>query len=190
MFIIVGLGNPGRKYKLTRHNIGFIVIDQLLTKYNLSLKKNKLYSSVFTKIDCKDVLIIKPLTYMNLSGNALTSIFQNISIDISQLLIICDDINLPFGTIRFRSKGSDGGQKGLRSIIASISTQEFSRMRIGIGNKFDDIVDYVLSSFSKDEKEDLNFLINKAVEAVECFINNNMEITMSRFNRNILDNHL
>lgn len=186
--MIVGLGNPGKKYKNTRHNVGFMVLDALAYWRN---KK-------FTKIDDKfwgcslrfqnnQVFLMKPATYMNLSGHAVATGVTRYNIDNSNLLVICDDINLNLGTIRIRAKGSDGGQRGLRSIITSLATQDFPRLRIGIGNHFEDAVKFVLSPFSKQEHEDLLSIVAIAGNAVEYFVLNDIEATMSRYNRNYLD---
>ena len=153
----------------------------------------------FTKIDdkfwtCslrfqnKKVVLMKPATFMNLSGYAVAFGLTRYNIDNSNLLVICDDINLKLGTIRIRAKGSDGGQKGLRSIIASLATQDFPRLRIGIGNHFEDAVEFVLSPFSKHEYEDLLSIVAIAGDAVEYFVLNDIEATMSRYNKNYLEN--
>jgi len=125
---------------------------------------------------------------MNLSGLAVASGIRNYDVVLSNLLIICDDINLNFGTIRIRLKGSDGGQKGLRSIISKLETQDFPRLRIGIGNHFEDAAGYVLSPFSSAEEKELPLIIRIAVDTALSFVLNGIELTMSRFNRNYLEN--
>lgn len=187
-FLIVGLGNPGAQYKKTRHNLGFMVADYLATKYKKSFSKfNNIYWAISFQDNQEKIILMKPATYMNLSGRAVASCLQQYNIVLTKLLIICDDINLNFGTIRIRSKGSDGGQKGLRSIISALGTQDFPRLRIGIGNHFKDATDYVLSPFTEKEQEDLPSIINWAASAVEYFVHNGIELTMSRFNRNYLE---
>jgi len=188
-FLIVGLGNPGNEYEKTRHNSGFMVVDWLATKYKISFNKlNNIYWITSFKYNRENIILMKPATFMNLSGIAVAAGIKHYNIILSNLLIVCDDINLPFGTLRIRSKGSDGGQKGLRSIISSLGTQNVPRLRIGIGNHFDDAVDYVLLSFSKKELKNLPIIINQAANAVECFVVNGIELTMSRFNSNYLEN--
>jgi len=188
-FLIVGLGNPGNEYEKTRHNSGFMVVDRLATKYKISFNKlNNIYWITSFKYNRENIILMKPATFMNLSGIAVAAGIKHYNIILSNLLIVCDDINLPFGTLRIRSKGSDGGQKGLRSIISSLGTQNVPRLRIGIGNHFDDAVDYVLLSFSKKELKNLPIIINQAANAVECFVVNGIELTMSRFNSNYLEN--
>jgi len=188
-FLIVGLGNPGNEYEKTRHNSGFMVVDCLATKYKISFNKlNNIYWITSFKYNRENIILMKPATFMNLSGIAVAAGIKHYNIILSNLLIVCDDINLPFGTLRIRSKGSDGGQKGLRSIISSLGTQNVPRLRIGIGNHFDDAVDYVLLSFSKKELKNLPIIINQAANAVECFVVNGIELTMSRFNSNYLEN--
>lgn len=188
-FLIVGLGNPGGQYEKTRHNLGFMIADNLAIRFKKSFSKfNTTYWGISFFYGQEKIILMKPTTYMNLSGIAVASFVQRYNIVLSNLLIICDDINLTFGTIRIRSKGSDGGQKGLRSIISALGTQNFPRLRIGIGNHCEDATDYVLSQFNKKEQEDLPLIINWTADAVECFLLNGIEITMSRFNRNLLGN--
>ena len=190
VFIIVGLGNPGLQYKKTRHNVGFMVLDVLAKRHKLSFTAGKgpFVASYFFQKRNK-IWLIKPVTFMNISGQAVQSVtsYHRIN-DYSKLLIISDDINLPFGTLRMRPYGSDGGQKGLKSIISLLRTQNFPRLRIGIGNEFTNAAKYVLSSFEKSEREELPFILNWAADAVESFIVNGSELTMSRFNRNFLTN--
>lgn len=188
-FLIVGLGNPGRKYQRTRHNVGFMVLDAMARQQQKSFvkKDGDSWTCSYQKND-KHIILMKPATYMNLSGRAVAAGVARYEIDSENLLVICDDINLKFGTIRIRSRGSDGGQKGLRSIISSLATQNFPRMRIGVGDQFSDVVEFVLSPFSEPEYENLLSMIAIAVDAVDQFILNNLESAMSRFNRNYLEN--
>lgn len=188
-FLIVGLGNPGKKYQTTRHNVGFMVLDALASRQQKKFTKigDKFWICSFRFHD-RTVFLMKPSTYMNLSGDAVVSGLTRYDIDNSNLLVICDDINLNLGTIRIRAKGSDGGQKGLRSIISSLATQIFPRLRIGIGNHFEDAVEFVLSRFSKKENEVILSIIAIASDAVEYFVLNDIEATMSRYNKNYLEN--
>jgi PTH1 family peptidyl-tRNA hydrolase len=183
------LGNPGKKYKRTRHNVGFMVIDAIASRQKKTFTQiDDNYWACSYQNQNNHIILMKPATYMNLSGQAVASGMARYNIDLSKLLVICDDINLEFGTIRIRSKGSDGGQKGLRSIISVLETQDFPRLRIGIGDHFSDAIEYVLSPFSKKEDEFLVSMIAMAADAVDHFILNNLELAMSRFNRNYLEN--
>lgn len=186
MYLVVGLGNPGIKFEQTRHNIGYMVVDRFIRDHKISMGENRLYWKGSVQIQNQHITLLKPKTYMNLSGGAVASYLNNHNINLSNILIICDDINLPFGVIRIRPKGSDGGQKGLRSIITSLGTQEIPRLRLGIGDDFDDAVEYVLSPFRKSEITNLTLIINVAVEAIEYFVLHGIESAMNKFNRNYL----
>lgn len=187
--IIVGLGNPGKEYEKTRHNVGFMVVDELARQHALDFKKGRgKYLETSLRFGNRKTYLIKPLTFMNLSGEAVAAAVRFYKLeDLSHLLVICDDLNLPFGTIRLRSGGSDGGQKGLRSVIQMLGTQDFPRLRIGIGNNFSNAVEYVLSPFSRKEQEDLPLIIKWAADAVRSFVADGIEVTMSRFNRNLFE---
>lgn len=188
MYFIIGLGNPGLTYKRTRHNVGFMVLDVLGKKYQVKFGRDSGPSRTakFTLVK-QSILLAKPYTYMNLSGKAVKALIDKYKIkDLSKMLVICDDINLPFGVLRMRASGSAGGQKGLVSIINQLATAEFPRLRIGIGNHFSDAAAYVLSPFSEKEQQDLSLILHSAAEAVESFIVNDLHYTMSRYNRNWL----
>ncbi len=189
MFLIVGLGNPGLSYKDTRHNVGFMVLDRFCARNQLAFgKSGRTYHSVSFIFDSQKVLFIKPRTFMNESGRAVKKAVSERDIsDLSRLLVVSDDLNLPFGTIRLRDSGSAGGQKGLKSIIEHLGTDRFPRLRVGIGNGYRDAADYVLSPFSRQEKKELPFVLDAAVDALELFLREGIELTMSRYNRNILD---
>ncbi len=167
-----------------------MVVDLLAEKYRTKFAKgNGPYYFIRLQVGGKTVILVKPLTYMNLSGRAVAAALQDFGIaSLEKLLVICDDIDLPFGTIRLRRRGSDGGQKGLRSIIETLGTREFCRLRIGIGDHFRDAADYVLSPFSKEEEKELPFILQHAAEAVISFVENGIDLTMSRFNKNVLEN--
>jgi PTH1 family peptidyl-tRNA hydrolase len=187
-FLIVGLGNPGKKYQKTRHNVGFMVVDFLAAQFNESFDKFQDIGWVASITHNNyEVILLKPATYMNLTGVAVVAGICQYNVALSNLLIICDDINLTFGTIRIRPKGSDGGQNGLRSIIQELGTQEFPRLRIGIGNHFEDAADYVLSAFNKTEQKELSVIIHSAGDAALSFIHDGVELTMSRFNRDYIE---
>lgn len=188
MYLIIGLGNPGLTYKHTRHNVGFMVLDVLRKKYQVRFGRDSGPSRTaqFTLVK-QPILMAKPYTYMNLSGKAVKALIDKYKIkDLSKMLVICDDINLPFGVLRMRGSGSAGGQKGLVSIINQLATAEFPRLRIGIGNHFSDAAAYVLSPFSEKEQQDLSIILHSAADAVENFIVNDLHYTMSRYNRNWL----
>lgn len=186
-FLIVGLGNPGKKYSKTRHNSGFMVADHLAAQFDKSFTTFKnLYRVTSFDLQEQRIILMKPATFMNLSGLAVAAGIGRYGIALSNVLVICDDLNLKFGVIRLRANGSDGGQKGLRSIISALGTQDFPRLRIGIDNQSEDAVEYVLSPFNKNEREYLPDIIQWAAEAVESFVLNGMETTMSRFNKNYL----
>ena len=189
MYVIVGLGNPGPLYKDTRHNIGFMVLDLWQKKFDLKYTRDVGPSQIaFGNILKQKVILVRPLTFMNLSGRAVRRIIEKYRISgYSNLLVISDDLNLPFGSIRLRGYGSSGGQKGLQSLISELGTSEFPRLRIGIGAGYADAVKYVLSPFSKREKKDLKLILDMAVEAVEMFITAGLEKTMSQFNKNYLE---
>jgi len=187
MILIAGLGNPDVQYLHTRHNVGFMVVDQLAENLKINFKQKPLFwiaNKIYRNIE---VLIVKPKTYMNLSGKAIHALLLEHKIDLSNILIICDDMNLPFGTIRIRAKGSDGGQKGLRSIISHLGTQDFPRLRIGIGSQFDNATDFVLSKFSLEEQKNMPLILDWAEKAIRYFILNGAELTMNRFNRNCIE---
>jgi peptidyl-tRNA hydrolase, PTH1 family len=163
MKLIVGLGNPGKQYDQTRHNIGFTVIDELAKRFHIALDQAKfkgLYGS--TIINGEKIFLLKPLTYMNLSGESIGPFMDYFQIDLDDLLVIYDDLDLPVGKIRLRQKGSAGGHNGIKSAIAHLGTQQFNRIRVGINRPSNGmaITDYVLGRFLNDEQE----MIRKAVE--------------------------
>jgi len=167
--LIVGLGNPGKQYERTRHNVGSLVIDALLNEYDTSLKRAKgSYQINRDPIQNGDVLLAKPETYMNESGRPVRDMLEDFDVAPSECLIVVDDVNLPLGKIRFRNKGSAGGHHGLESIIAALGTQEFPRLRIGIGlpvASANDLSSHVLGPFTKKEFEALLPQIDRAKEA-------------------------
>ena len=186
MYIIAGLGNPGREYVNTRHNIGFEAIDTIASKYNIKLNKEKfkaIYGEGF--IAGEKVLLLKPQTYMNLSGESLRDFVNWYKVDTENIIIIYDDISLPVGKIRIRPKGSAGGHNGIKSIIFQLGTDVFPRIKIGVGspqNKDYDLADYVLGKFSKEEIDILIKTVIRATEAVETIIKYGTEKAMSGFN--------
>jgi peptidyl-tRNA hydrolase, PTH1 family len=191
--LIVGLGNPGRKYINTRHNVGFDVIDRLSDNYNFKLNSTG-FKGVYYKgqILNKPVMFLKPMTYMNLSGISVSQAVNMYKLPVDRLLVIYDDMDLPLGKLRIRSKGSSGGHNGLKSIMESLgNTKEIPRMRIGIGRTLDDdtpignTVSYVLSDFSNSESEIINKVIDKARIAIEELIKSDDIVkVMNEFNSN------
>ncbi|ASV67711.1 aminoacyl-tRNA hydrolase [Cytobacillus sp. FSL W7-1323] len=174
MKLFVGLGNPGKPYDRTRHNIGFDVIDELSKKWDIPLDQSKfkgLYGAGFVKGE--KVFLLKPLTYMNLSGESIRPLMDYFQIEIEDIVVIYDDLDLPVGKIRLRQKGSAGGHNGIKSTIAHIGTQEFNRIRVGIdrppqGMK---VPDYVLGKFSEEEMNEMKAVINKCTDACEEWLN-------------------
>ena len=188
MKLIVGLGNPGRIYIDSRHNIGFSVIRSLNKIYKAPLKKgsNTFSLSGRGRIDGQSIMLALPLTFMNLSGIAVGALVKKHKIDLGNLLIVCDDLDLEFGTIKIRASGSSGGHRGLASIMESVGSQAFSRLRIGIGAPLEnniDAADFVLSPFSKREKIEINGIIEKACDCCRVWATKGITETMNIFNR-------
>ena len=189
MYIIAGLGNPTMQYEGTRHNAGFDVIDALADKYNISVdgRKNRAYIGKGI-IEGQKVLLVKPQTYMNLSGESIGGRVDYFKIDVEQdLIVIYDDISLSPGQIRIRKKGSAGGHNGIKNIIAHLGTQVFPRIKVGVGEKPKkyDLADYVLSHFTKAEREEMEEGYQKAIQAVEKILAGEMEAAMNEFNRKV-----
>ncbi len=181
MKLIVGLGNIGKEYEHTRHNMGFDVIDLFLEKYNLKCDKEGFkgtYSK--TKLFNEDVIILKPSTYMNLSGESVVLIMNYYKINLDDLLVIYDDMDLPSGTIRLRESGSSGGQKGIKNIIEILHSENIKRIRIGIGKANKDVVDYVLTRPSLEDATLIKAAQEKAVKAIETFIKDGFKKALSQ----------
>jgi PTH1 family peptidyl-tRNA hydrolase len=183
---IVGLGNPGRQYESTRHNIGFMVIDRLAQRWNITIGQEKHRSLIgegWTPGGEK-VALIKPMTYMNLSGEAVRSFMDYRKAALEDLLVIYDDLDTPFGKLRLRYQGSSGGHNGIRSIIQHAGTERFNRIRVGISRPPAgvDVAHYVLSPFSKDERMSLDELLDKACDAAEAAVAGPFEKAMAKFN--------
>lgn len=186
MYLIAGLGNPDKKYEATRHNIGFETIDLLAHKTGIKLNKIK-HKAVFGDgiIAGEKVIVAKPQTYMNLSGESIRDIVNFYKIPVENVIVICDDINLETGRIRIRPKGSDGGHNGLKSIIYQLANDGFIRIRMGVGApKHEDynLADYVLGKFSKEEIELLTPVAEKVTQAVELIIKEDVSRAMNKFN--------
>jgi PTH1 family peptidyl-tRNA hydrolase len=186
MFIIVGLGNPGKDYKNTRHNIGFDVIDVIAEKHNISVIEKK-HKAIIGKgvINGYKVVLVKPQTYMNLSGESVREIVEYYKVDpTEELIIVSDDISLDVGKIRIRKKGSAGGHNGLKSIIGLLGTDQFMRVKMGVGEKPKgyDLADYVLGHFTGDERKIMDEAANSAQEAICMMLQGDVDAAMNRFN--------
>lgn len=189
MFIIAGLGNPGLPYEGTRHNVGFDVIDAIADEYNISVDYRKNRALIGKGIiEGQKVILAKPQTYMNLSGESIRGLVDYYKIDAEQqLLVIYDDISLAPGQLRIRKKGSAGGHNGIKNIIAHLGTQIFPRIKMGVGEKPKefDLADYVLSRFSKEERAQMEEGYEKAVNAVEMILQGEIEAAMNEYNRKV-----
>ena len=186
MFLIVGLGNPTKQYEKTRHNIGFDVMDALADKYNISISENK-HKALCGKgvIEGMKVVLAKPQTYMNLSGESVAELVNYYKLDPeSELIVVFDDISLEPGNIRIRKKGSAGGHNGIKSIIAHLGSENFPRLKFGVGDKPKemDLADYVLGRFSSQDEATVSEGIKRACEAVECMIGEGCDAAMNKYN--------
>jgi PTH1 family peptidyl-tRNA hydrolase len=183
-YLIAGLGNIGPEYELTRHNIGFLSVDRIADNHKMRFETSRLADKAELKYKGRQLHFIKPNTYMNLSGKAIAYWLQELKIPKENLLVIADDLALPFGTLRMRTKGSAAGHNGLKNIEQLLGGQDYSRLRFGIGNDFGkgQQVDFVLSNFSKTEIEALPALMDRAAEMVFSFCTMGAERTMNFFN--------
>ncbi|MEW6086927.1 MAG: aminoacyl-tRNA hydrolase [bacterium] len=185
MYLLVGLGNPGKKYEKTRHNLGFMAIDELSAKYDILLRKHEdFYEIGKDEIQNEKVILLKPLTFMNKSGEAVSYLAQKKAIDFAKILLIYDDLNLPLGKFRIRPKGSAGGHNGMTSVIESLGSKDFPRLRIGIGSP-DNIPweKYVLQNFSSQEEKTIRNSLEKIPEVVEVFIQKDIAAAMEYIGR-------
>ncbi len=184
MKLIVGLGNPGAKYRQTRHNVGFATLDELARRFRVDFESAPA-DAMMARVRPDGLLLAKPLTFMNLSGHAVGELLRYFRIDLKDLFVIVDDANLPLARLRARARGSDGGHNGLKSIVAQLGTQEFARLRIGVGRGHEerDLADHVLSRFEPDEQEEIAAAIARAADAAEVFVTDGIEQVMNRFNR-------
>jgi len=182
--VIVGLGNPGPRYRGTRHNVGFMTVDEVAARLAVAFDREK-YQGLVAQGQWQGakVLLLKPMTYMNLSGQAVAQAVRNAVDSLADLLVVADDVNLPLGRLRFRREGSAGGHNGLKSIIERVGTQEFSRLRIGVGeNRAEaDLVDHVLGVFTPEERVVMAESIARAADAVLAFVAEGMDKAMNRF---------
>ncbi|EEI87017.1 aminoacyl-tRNA hydrolase [Anaerococcus lactolyticus ATCC 51172] len=185
MYYIVGLGNPGLQYENTRHNVGFMTIDYLANKYNIDVRKLK-FKSLYGQgeISGHKVMLIKPQTYMNNSGEAVRELRNFYKFDIDKLIVIYDDIDIDFGTVRIRKKGSAGSHNGMKSIIYQIQDDKFPRIKVSIGKKPEkwDLANFVLSGFSKDEVSILEDEIRLAAKGIEIILKEDIDMAMNKCN--------
>lgn len=189
MYIIAGLGNPGKEYENTRHNIGFDIIDVIADAYHIDMNEKK-FKAIFGKglIDGTKVILVKPQTYMNLSGESIRQIADYYDCDTTEeLIVIHDDISLDVGQIRIRTKGSAGGHNGLKNIILNLGHDGFSRIKVGVGEKPKgyDLADYVLGHFTKEDRETLKISAEHAAEAVKMLLSGNPDGAMNKFNTKV-----
>ncbi|MEQ7194379.1 aminoacyl-tRNA hydrolase [Enterococcus avium] len=185
MKMIVGLGNPGKKYENTKHNVGFMVVDRLATEHGAVFKKNAFEAEVADYfVDGEKVLLVKPMTFMNESGRAVGPLMTYFGVYLEELVVIADDLDMDLGKLRLRQKGSAGGHNGLKSIISHIGTQEFNRIKIGIGRpNGKTVVNHVLSTFGKEDEMTIEDSVARAADAADDFvIGNDFLKTMNRFN--------
>ncbi|MBO8172678.1 MAG: aminoacyl-tRNA hydrolase [Bacillaceae bacterium] len=185
MKVVIGLGNPGKEYENTRHNVGFMVLDRLADMWHVDISQHKFQSMVGEgRLDTEKVLLVKPLTFMNLSGEAVRKVVDFYKLDIEDLVIVYDDLDLPAGRIRLRQKGSAGGHNGIKSIIAHLGTQEFKRVKIGIDRPpaGQDVARYVLSPFGKEERNLVDEAVDRAARACEHWIRHSFTDAMNQFN--------
>ena len=181
--MIIGLGNPGKEYENTRHNVGFVVLDNYANKKNIVFKEK--FNGLYAKITDNDqtYILLKPLSYMNLSGTVIRKFIDYYKIKIEDILVIHDDIDMPIGKIKLKFKGSSGGHNGIKNIIENLNTDEFKRFKIGIGKKDDILIkDYVIGNFSKEEKEIIKKILLFSDEIIDSFLEKDFENVMSKYN--------
>lgn len=185
MYIIVGLGNPGKKYEHTRHNAGFDVLDILAEEYDIKIDKIKHKALIGEgRIGSEKVVLVKPQTYMNLSGESVQSVFQFYKVDMDHLIVVYDDIDLDIGKLRIRKKGSAGSHNGMKSIIKCLGSQDFTRIRVGVSKPEPnrDLADFVLSRVPKYQADDMRSGLEKAVKTVEEIIRTDIDMAMNKYN--------
>lgn len=182
MKLIVGLGNPGKEYENTRHNMGYLFIDYYLNKKGINLEWKEKFNGLYldTVIDGEKIIFMKPLTYMNLSGEAIRKYLDYFKIDVSDLLVVVDDLDLAVGNYKIKNNGSSGGHNGLKNIELHIGTQNYKRFRIGISNTTYDVKDYVLGKISVKDYYDVFDILS---DVLDRFYNNSFDILMSKYNR-------
>ena len=185
MKLVVGLGNKGREYENTRHNMGFMLVDRYLQYKNITDKFKEKFNAMYieTTINNEKVIFIKPMTYMNNSGIAVRAFVDFYKLNSEDILVISDDLDLDLGKFRLRRNGSSGGHNGLKSIISHLGTDNFKRLRIGISNDKDDVINYVLSKFSKKELNEIDTMYDTLVKVLDDYFVMNFTSLMSKYNR-------
>ncbi len=183
MILIVGLGNPGKQYEQTRHNIGFDVIDYMANKYNIDVNREK-FKGICGEgfIENKKVILLKPLTYMNLSGESIRELANFYKLEDDEIIVVYDDISLDIGRLRIREKGSAGGHNGIKSIIQNLGGDKFPRVKVGVGQPKDNLVNYVLGKFSKEDREHIEKVIPVVSDAIVEIVKNDAKESMNKFN--------
>ncbi|MGB0915586.1 MAG: aminoacyl-tRNA hydrolase [Crocinitomicaceae bacterium] len=183
-YLVIGLGNPGSKYEETRHNIGFKVVDEFVKQRDGEFETEKLADVARVKFKGRQIIVIKPTTFMNLSGKSVNYWMQQEKIPRENILVVTDDIALPFGKLRLKGKGSDGGHNGLKDIQATLNTPQYARVRFGVGNDFHPgrQADYVLGDWTKNESLDLPERISTATEFIKGFVSIGLQLTMTNWN--------
>ena len=184
-YLVVGLGNIGPEYEKTRHNTGFMIVDHFAEKNNAPEWQDRRYGFVNNvSIKGRQIVLLKPSTYMNLSGNAVRYWMQHEKVPLENVLVVVDDLSLPFGALRLKGKGSDAGHNGLKHIAATIGTQNYARLRFGIGNDFPKggQIDFVLGTFSEEDLKTMDERVDRAIEIIKSFCLAGLEITMNQFN--------
>ncbi|HAT4104659.1 TPA: aminoacyl-tRNA hydrolase [Clostridium perfringens] len=183
MILIVGLGNPGKQYEQTRHNIGFDVIDYMANKYNIDVNREK-FKGICGEgfIENKKVILLKPLTYMNLSGESIRELANFYKLEDDEIIVVYDDISLDIGRLRIREKGSAGGHNGIKSIIQNLGGDKFPRVKVGVGQPKDNLVNHVLGKFSKEDREHIEKVIPVVSDAIVEILKNDAKESMNKFN--------
>ena len=186
MWLVVGLGNPGRRYRGTRHNVGWEVVDRLSARWDLPVSREEEEALVGRgEIAGQEVLLAKPLTYMNRSGEAVRGLVRRYGVQPQEILVIYDDVDLPVGAIRIRPRGSSGGHHGMASVLEALGTSEIPRVRVGIGRPRGETAEYVLSRFSSEERPLIEEAMERAADAVEAILREGTEAAMNRYNRRV-----
>jgi peptidyl-tRNA hydrolase, PTH1 family len=187
-YLIVGLGNPGKKYEATRHNVGFRTVEELARRYGLTFGKTERKAQVASGvIRGKKVILAKPQTFMNVSGEAVRALVDFYKVPLERLVVVHDDLDIPFGTLRLRASGSAGGQNGMKSIIQHLGTQNFARVRYGIGRPPGRMnpADYVLTGFTGDDQITARLIVDRAADAVETWLTDGIDLAMTRYNGSV-----
>ena len=187
-YLLVGLGNPGREYKDTRHNFGFMLIDRIAVRLNargLKVQSKAIVTSA--TYEDRKLILAKPQTYMNLSGQSVQGLVHFYKIPLTNVMVLSDDLDIPFGTIRIRAEGGPGGQRGLSSVIESLATKDFPRLRLGIGRPPGrmDPANFILQNFSRDEMKTISEILDRAADAALQFVINGLDKAMNKFNGSI-----